>query len=226
MQKNSILTGIGGLILGLAIGFYVANSINRNAVSQPDLSQNQIKTPSLNNQSQNPAVQGMMPDVQETLEKAKNEPENFEVQMKAGDMYAQIGRFDKAAAFYEQANKIKPDDFDMIVKIGNSYFDSKQYETAEKWYSKALDKKEDINVRTDLGITFIERQNPDYDRAIKEFQTALKSDPKHAPTIFNLSIAYNRKGDLEESRKYMAKLDEINPEGELTERLKKILNQN
>ena len=41
---------------------------------------------------------------------------------------------------------------------------------------QALEKKsDDIDVRTDLGITFVERKNPDFDRAIKEFQASLSN---------------------------------------------------
>lgn len=221
MQKN-ILFGIGGLVIGLAIGFYTANSINRNALSQQNPASSQMDAPSFTQPNQAPQI--MLTDVQETIDQAKNEPGNFEAQIKAGDMYAQIRRFDKALEFYEQANKAKPGDYETIVKTGNAYFDSGQYETAEKWYLKALEIKEEVDIRTDLGTTFLERQNPDYDRAIKEFQTSLKSDPKHLPTIFNLSIAHHKKGNLEESRKYMSRLDELNPEGELSTRLKKILN--
>jgi tetratricopeptide (TPR) repeat protein len=223
---KTIVSGVACLIIGLAVGFYIANSINRSALTQQALTQNQPSAP-FANQTQNPQqAQAMLGDVQETLDKAKNEPQNFDAQMKAGDMYAQIGRFDRALEFYEQANKLKPDDLPLIVKTGNAYFDSRQYEQAEKWYLKALAKKEDTNVRTDLGITFLERQNPDIDRAITEFQKSLQSDPKHLPAIYNLSLAYHRKGNTEESKKYMAKLDEINPQGELSERLRKILNQN
>ncbi len=226
MNIKFIFFALGGMIFGFAVGFYVANSINRSALTQQALTQSQPNAP-LAGAPQNPqTAQAMLGDVQETLDKAKNEPENVEAQMKAGDMYAQIGRFDRALEFYEQANKIKPDDLPLIIKTGNAYFDSRQYETAEKWYLKALGKKEDTNVRTDLGITFLERQNPDIDRAVSEFQKSLQADPKHLPTIYNLSLAYHRKGDIEESKKYMAKLDELNPQGELSERLRKILNQN
>lgn len=222
MRKN-ILFGVLGLAVGLTIGFFVANSINRSAVSQQNLAQN-AANPAFMNVGQNPqTVQGMMPDVQETLDKANNEPENFEAQMKAGDMYGQIRRFDEAIKFYEQANKINPEDFSANVKLGNAYLDSGQYEQAEKWYLKALEKKDDLNARTDLGITFIERENPDYDRAIKEFQTSLTKDPNHEPTIYNLGVAYYKKGDRAEAEKVLKQLEEKFPQSDLTERFKKIL---
>ena len=53
----------------------------------------------------------MLPEVSDTLDAAKNEPNNFEAQIKAGDMYAKIQKFDTAAEFYEKANQVKPDDY-------------------------------------------------------------------------------------------------------------------
>ena len=224
-MKNSFLFGIGGLIIGLIIGFVVANSINRNAINQQTTAQT-VPNPQIPNQTtadikpQQP--QGaMLPQINEILEKAEKEPNNFEAQIKAAEMHAQIQRFDKAAEYYEKASKIKPTDYDIIVKTANAYFDAKNYESAEKWYLQALQQKpDDINVRTDLGITFIERQNPDYDRAIKEFQTSLEKNPKHEPTLYNLGIAYFKKGNTEEFQKVLQKLEEINPNSELAKKLK------
>ncbi|MGI8787508.1 MAG: tetratricopeptide repeat protein [Pyrinomonadaceae bacterium] len=231
MNKN-ILFGIGGLLIGLFIGFFVANRINQTA-PQAAL-QTPANAPFLNQQIPNASVKdqsatqgGMLPGVSETLDQAKNEPNNFEAQIKAGDLYARIKGFDKAAAFYEQANKIKPDDYATIVKIGNAYFDAGQYEKAENWYEQALAKKaDDVNVRTDLGITFVERENPDYDRAIKEFQTSLQTNPKHEPTLYNLGIAYFKKGNLEEANKILTQLEAINPQSPLAEKLRQKISQN
>ena len=150
----------------------------------------------------------MLPEIAETLDKAKSEPNNFEAQMKAGDMYAKIQKFDTAVEFYEKGNQIKPENYEAIVRIGNTYFDSKQFEKAEKWYDQALAKKpDDVNVRTDLGITFVERANPDLDRAVKEFQTSLQTNPKHEPTLYNFGIAYYKKGNVAEAKKMLTQLD-------------------
>ncbi|MGI8641924.1 MAG: tetratricopeptide repeat protein [Pyrinomonadaceae bacterium] len=228
MQK-SVLFGIGGLIIGLIIGFFVANSINRKEISQQNAAQTSVNAPFLNQQTQAVSVKpnekgGMLPEVSETLDKAKNEPNNFDAQMKAGDIYSKIQKFDTAVEFYEKANQIKPEDYDTIVKVGNTYFDSRQFEKAESWYEKALAKNpNDVNVRTDLGITFVERGNPDLDRAVKEFQTSLQTNPKHEPTLYNLGIAYFKKGNLEETGKILAQLEAINPSSQLTARLRQII---
>ncbi|CAN5586332.1 hypothetical protein BH10ACI1_BH10ACI1_09170 [soil metagenome] len=231
MQKNTISGLIGGLIIGLVIGFIIANRINRNALNQPTMAQT-VQNPQIPNQStadikERQPQSAMMPQITQILEKAEKEPQDFDAQIKAAEIHSQIQRFDKAAEYYEKASKIKPEDYDTIVKTGNAYFDAKNYEAAEKWYLQALQKKpDDINVRTDLGITFIERQNPDYDRAIKELQTSLEKNPNHEPTLYNLGIAYFKKGNSEEFQKILQKLDEINPNSELSKRLRQATSQN
>ena len=84
-------------------------------------------------------------------------------------------------------------------------------------------KANDINVRTDLGITFVERENPDLDRAVKEFQTSLQTNPAHEPTLYNLAVAQFKKGNSEEANKILAQLEATNPNSQLAERLRQIL---
>ena len=228
MNKNNFLFSLIFLITGLIVGFYASNYINRNA--QSAVLQNQPNAPLQNPQVQNivvkdqPAQGGMLPDVSAVIEKAKNEPNNFEAQIKAGDMYQQIKGFDKAVAFYEQAHNVKPDNYELIVKIGNAYFDAGQFETAAKWYEQALAKNaNDSDVRTDLGITFVERANPDFDRAINEFKTSLQTNPKHEPTLYNLAVAHYKKGNQEEADKILAQFESINPNSQLVGRLRQVI---
>ena len=229
MQKT-ILSGIGGLVIGLTIGFFAANSINRNAISQTSVSQIPQSPPFLNQQVQNAAVKeqqpqgAAMPAVAQTLEKAKNEPNNLEAQIVAGDMYLRIENFGSAIEFYRKANQIKPGDHQTAVRLGNAYFDSGQFEEAEKWYLKALETNpKDVNIRTDLGITFVERQAPDLDRAVKEFQTSLQTDPKHEPTLYNLGVARYKKGEIEKTKEVLKQLESINPQSKLVERLRQVI---
>jgi len=229
MQKN-IIFGISGLVIGLIIGFLAANSINRN--SQPVAVENQADAPFLNQQVQTVSVKeqpsqgGMMPDISAILEKGKNEPNNFDAQTKAGDVYLQIRGFEKAVEFYEQAHKINPEDYITIVKLGNAYFDFGKFEQAGKWYEQALAKRaDDTNVRTDLGITFVEREKSDLDRAIKEFQISLQTNPKHEPTLYNLGAAYFKKGNLEEGNKILARLEAVNPQSQLVAKLREAISK-
>ncbi|MEO6588504.1 MAG: tetratricopeptide repeat protein [Pyrinomonadaceae bacterium] len=228
MQKQ-ILYGIGGLILGLVIGFVGANSLNKSSKDTISVSESQVN-PQVNNPQIHAAdikeksPNGAIADVQKVLDKAKAEPNNAQVQIEAGDMYSQIGRFPEAVSFYEKANIVNPKDLQSNIKLANAYFDSNQYEKASEFYEKALEiNPNDIGARTDLGITFVERANPDYERAIKEFETSLESDPKHEPTLYNLSIAYSKNGETEKSQNALKQLEQANPNSKLIEKLKQVL---
>src|SRR5688572_16881997 len=187
MNKNNALFGIFGLIVGLVIGFVFANSVNKTAaVAQPaapfPTSASKSGNPALppdhpplgtSSGDSNPEPGAIVPQVTEAIEKAKANPKDFEAQMTAADLYYQIQRYDEAAVFYEMANKLKPTDNEAVIKLGNSLFDAEKYVEAEKWYSQALQKEpKNINVRTDLGLTFFLREPRDITRAISEYQTA------------------------------------------------------
>jgi tetratricopeptide (TPR) repeat protein len=216
-MKQSVLFGLLGLAAGLLIGFFGANSLNRqestaSSVTEPSATQ---AAP------QPPANTSMLPDVTETIQTAEAEPENFPAQMKTGDMYAQIGRFDKAVEFYKRGILLKPDDFNGNVVLANALFDSQKFEEAGQYYAKAVQlNPKDVNARTDLGATFVERSQPDYERAIKEFNAALDVEPKSEPAIYYLGIAHLRKGDRSKAGEILDRLNAANPNSPLASKLR------
>lgn len=212
MNKENILYGVIGLLLGLIIGFVFANKTNQSLL-QPRTGTNAANP---NMPSDHPAIdgsqQGMTPQVAEAIKAADEQPNNFEAQMRVASMYYQIQNFDKAVEYLQKANKIRPDDYDSIVQLGNVTFDAQRYEEAEKWYSSALVKKpDDIAVRTDLGLTFFLRTPPDYDKAIKEFEGSLKRDPNHKQTLFNITSSYMKKGEFQKAKEFMERLEKSDP---------------
>ena len=219
MNKNSVIFGVLGIFVGLAIGFFGANALNRKTAT--DKQNTSAAAPLTNPQSPqtgtNPA--GMLADVQATLDKAKSEPENFDAQQKAGEMYSKIRRFDTALEFYEKAQKIKPNDFSANSALGNAYFDLKQYEKAQTAYANALEiNPKDVAVRTDYGLTFYLHEPGDTDRAISEYRKSLKIDSNHELTLQNLIVALNEKGQNEEAAKALATLKGVNPENDLVKK--------
>lgn len=228
MNKENILFSVIGLLLGCIIGFIGANSINQNYAgprpkgSAPSAAAGQGEGLPPNHPAINPSNAvadqpqgGMQPAVQEQIQKARNEPDNFDAQMSAAQLYYQISRYDEAIDFLLKANKLRPDSYEVLVKLGDTNFEAEHYETAEKWYTAALAKSpNDVNVRTDLGTTFIARQPPDFDRAIKEYTRSLELDPKHEQTLHNIVIAYTKKGDAGQAQTMLDRLAEVNPNNE------------
>lgn len=218
MRSREIVIGAVCLAIGLGVGFYAANTLNRDQALATGSSTAAAES---NSAAVTVPASGMQADVTATLTAADSEPQNFAAQMKAGDMYAQIGRFEKAVEYYKRGVVINPANFQANVVLANALFDSQQFEDAEAYYSKALQiNPNDANARTDLGTTFVERPKPDYDRAIEEFQRARKSDPNHLPSLYYLGIATLRKGDRDGARKILADLEKAGPTSDLVGRLR------
>ncbi|MCA1557672.1 MAG: tetratricopeptide repeat protein [Acidobacteria bacterium] len=221
MSKDNILFSIIGVLLGFIIGFMFANNANQQAAkpraasataAQGNLPPDHPQIPSNAVADQPGAQTGALPQVQAAIEKARNEPDNFEAQKQAGEMFYRIQRWDEAVDYWLKANKLKPDDYETIVNLGNVYFEAGKYELAEQWYTSALVKKpDDVNVRTDLGTTFMARTPPDFDRAIKEYRRSLELNPNHEQSLHNIVIAYTKKGLAKEAQEMIARLEKVNP---------------
>jgi tetratricopeptide (TPR) repeat protein len=210
MTKENALFSIVGLLVGLIVGFVFANSVNKSAIITSGASVGVSQSLPAGQSTAQPLAN--LPEVQAAIEKAKAEPQNFDAQVAAGDLYYKIQRFDGSVEYYAHANQIKPDDYYVMVQLGNANFELAKYEEAEKWYSQALSKTpDDVNVRTDLGLTFMFRQPADYDRAIQEFKRSLEYQPDHPQTLQNLTVAYTKKMDAVNARATLAKLESKEP---------------
>jgi tetratricopeptide (TPR) repeat protein len=88
-----------------------------------------------------------------------------------------------------------PKDVSALTELGNIYFDASQWSTAIGYYTRSLNEfPSNPDVRTDMGISYF--YNGDADRALKEFDQALKDDPRHVQTLFNVGVVkLNGKND-------------------------------
>jgi tetratricopeptide (TPR) repeat protein len=248
MKKENLMSAILGLIVGLVVGFVFANSVNRtpektstSAVTAGPTGSNPALPPDhppLGTSQGGQTAGAPLPQVSEAIEKARNEPQNYEAQMTAADLYYQIQRFGEAAKLYEAANKLKPTEAEPLIKAGNSYFDlaveagerndeqavNEGFALAEKWYLLALKKEpKNIIVQTDLGLSFFLRTPPDIERAIQEYKAALRIDPNHEITLQNLARAYVENGDKAALRSTLDKLKKVNPKNPAIARVEEVL---
>jgi len=133
----------------------------------------------------------MQAQVSSALEQAKKDPNNFEAQLKAAELYYQIQRYDEAIAYLIKANQIQPDNYETVANLGMVNMDAGHFETAEKWYKAALVKKpDDVRVLDGLCVVFLEQGK------IKESEDA----------IAKLAKADATNQDLPQFRDKLAKL--------------------
>lgn len=106
--------------------------------------------------AQNP--QAMQAQVQASLEKARSEPQNFDAQIQAADLYYQIRRYDQAIEYLLKANQLKPTDYRTVVLLGMVNLDAEHYDQAEKWYRAAMKmKQDDVMVLAGLAATTLQK---------------------------------------------------------------------
>ena len=147
MTRDNLLFAIIGVLLGFIVGFLFASTMNqRYGPGAPTaLSSGQMPAdhPPVGPNADGQNSGSMQAEVTASLEKARNEPKNFEAQVKAAQLYYQIQRYDPAIEFLLKANQLKPDDYQTLVALGLVNLDAGHYDVAEKWYRAALLKKSD-----------------------------------------------------------------------------------
>ena len=112
----------------------------------------------------------------------------------------------------EESVRKNPQDLHAWIQLGNHYFDADKPRDAIRAYEHALVIKADSpDVLTDMGIMY--RQLGDFERAAENFTQAIKINPLHEQSRFNLGVVlfvdFNRK---DEARKVWRELVGINPE--------------
>ena len=228
MNKPNYLYGIIGLLAGLLIGYIGTNSINQSnrpadkpVATSDALPPDHPPTGATGNSSGASSGGGSQADVMAVIEQARNEPANFDAQMKAADLFKQINRPEGALGFYERAFKARPKDFKLLVALGDTNFDLKRYEEAERWYQLALKQNpNDATVQMDLGLSFYFRSPRDLDKAIASFRDALKVDPRHEKALQNLTQALIDKGERATAGESLKRLEQINPNNQAIAQLR------
>jgi tetratricopeptide (TPR) repeat protein len=145
MTRENILFAIIGILLGFIVGFMLASSMSqRTAMQQATASQTMpADHPPFGAQQSTPDPQAVREQVTASLEKARNEPTNFEAQIKAAELYYQIQRYDQAIEYLLKANQIQPTDYRTVTLLGMVNLDAGHFDTAEKWYRTAMKMKSD-----------------------------------------------------------------------------------
>jgi len=215
---------------GLAVGFVVAFTWTRNYNNSAMVSEGQPRT--------NPAgaaapagetgEQAGMASVREKIEKAKNNPNDFDAQIDAAQLYNQIGRVNEVVPLVERAYKIdsaRAAGLDIPIFLAHYYSDQKDYANAEKWYRAELDAKpQDADSIIELGATYIDREPPNPDKAIDYLQSVLKTNPSNAHALIHLTQAYLQKKDAKAASESLAKAKQSDPSNKMLPDLEKQVN--
>lgn len=172
---SKISVVIIGLVLGLFVGFKIANSQYRreqgmslnNAVAQASgRASGSQSVNSSNSQDLTPEQRDqIINQVRAIIDKAKNNPQDVEAQLDAADQFIQIGRPEESLQFLQQAVKVKPDDARTTAGLGMANFLMGKYDEAINWSKRSIDLAPKNPGATFLLIASYIRTNKNLDEA-------------------------------------------------------------
>ena len=163
MTRENLLFAIIGILLGFIVGFMSASVMSQKYAAVPAATTAgtgglPADHPPVGAQSAGGDPQAMRAEVTASIEKARNEPKNFDAQLKAAELFYQIQRYDQAIEFLLKANQLNPTDYRTVAILGMVNLDAGHYDTAEKWYLAAMKMKEDdVMVLSGLAAVRLEK---------------------------------------------------------------------
>jgi len=116
-----------------------------------------------------------------------------------------------------------PNDFDSLVQLGNMYSEVAKYPQAIEYYERALQVRDDPNIRTDLGICY--KETGRLDEAHAQFDKIVSESPDSWQAIYNLIIIDGQMKKFDEARSELAKLKQLRPNDPEVAKLEQALAQ-
>lgn len=229
MDKKFVWLSLAAVAISFAGGFLLANALNRTELTAVRSENERLKT-SAASPDQTGSPSELTPDeIRARIAEADSNPGNFQFQKSLGLALYRYAAMKKdtdllaeAARLLGRARALKKDDRAVTIGLGNAYFDigyfrkdNASFERSREFYLQALETKpDDVETRTDLGLTYFLQEPPDDERAMTEFQKAIAADPKHEKTLQFMIQALLRQKKVEKAGSLLARLREMNPANE------------
>lgn len=241
MNTRNLLFLAAGLLAGFIVGFILANSTGRRegagVASTPTATPGVPATSATGDSSS--AQQLSEKEIRQAIQTTDARPEDVELQKRFGmALYAYANQtrdprfLPDAVRFLKRAVDASPNDRSALVSLANALFDLGQlgeaarFTEARGYYQKALElDPKDVNVRTDLGLTFYYGEPSDPQGAIREYRKSLEIDPRHEQTLQNLATALIKTGNRKEAEKIIESLRSVNPKNAALPDLEALLAQ-
>jgi tetratricopeptide (TPR) repeat protein len=117
-----------------------------------------------------------------------------------------------------------PDDIQATLKLANLLQDVHIFDQAVEYYRRYLERNEsDPDARVDMGICLFELGK--VNEAIAEMEKALSYAPNHQLALYNLGVVNLATGNVEKAREYFNKCIDVNPNADVAQKAKRMLEQ-
>ncbi|HTB96902.1 MAG TPA: tetratricopeptide repeat protein [Terracidiphilus sp.] len=127
-------------------------------------------------------------------------PNLAQVQMTAGAMHADEGKFDVGLQELEKAAQLDPNNAEVHGVLGRAYRQQGRMDDAKKEYEQAIDLDDD-NWRWPYLLGAMQIDTGKFSDAEASLKTALKKTPENARVLYDLGLVYLKENRLDDARK-------------------------
>jgi tetratricopeptide (TPR) repeat protein len=215
VNKNKYLIAGFGLAVGFIVSFFWTQNFNKNNAAPATTAASTGMPGGASGASGSGGQQAMMGQVQQVIEKAKSNPNDFQSQVEAAKIFNQIGRIPETVDYLKKAYAIDANKFNELGAagfLGQYYFEQKDYAEAETWLNRAIKAEpSEAELYVVLAETYVQREPPQPDQAVAQLQQALKIDAKSGHALGHLIEAYALKKDARAAEDTLNRLKETDP---------------
>lgn len=124
-------------------------------------------------------------------------------------------RIKSAAEAAARTAEESPKDFDAQLKAAMAYMDAGGFDEASNFLARANAlRPDDLDVRSELAVTYFMRTPPQKEKAISELRRNLETDPTHLPSLHNLTRMLLETKRVDEAEATLEKLEKVKPDYE------------
>lgn len=225
MKNGALVYCLGGLVIGLIIGFLIANVVNRN-VRLPISAQTPAATN--NRQTENAPESLSREEIKAAFASAEERKEDAAFQKNlalALYRYAKVqndsGFLPELQNLLERVNQqTKSADFEVLTALADCYFTQGQ----EKSNASLIEKSQDFyrqavklnpantDAKIALASTHLFTKPAQPEKALQELNSILEQNPKNEPALQVIVLALIQDKKNEAAARRLSELKEINPE--------------
>lgn len=226
MKAETLIYGLAGLVIGLIIGFSVANALNRSFPAQT-VNRN-ITLPETAPSTTNREASLSREEIAAAFASAEIKKDDFTFQKNLGIALTGYAKSQNESDYLPQLAKLlervntlsKEKDFDVLMALGDVYFlesqqsgDSNALRKARSAYERAEQlKPEQVDAEIALAATFLFSSSPQPEIAITILNRVSTQNPNHEIALQLLISALIKNGKFDLAEQKLTELKRNNPD--------------
>lgn len=234
--RNVFLAAIM-LLAGFAIGFFVANSLNRGEVDELRRQLEQLKTRT-ESQSKDRDAALSEEEIRAKIAEADANPDDVGFQTNLGIALYRYGSMKRDAALIreagrllDRANSLEANNFDVLAGLGSVNFDlgyiageNDKFAASRGFYQKASNlRPSDSSIRTNIGLTYFLSKPPEIESALLSFEDSLKVNPNDERALEYIVRSLASLNRESEARGFFERLRAVNSANPALDELQALL---